>query len=233
MTNIAIITARGGSKRIPGKNIKNFLGKPIIAYSINVAILSGLFDKIMVSTDNEDIAKISREYGACVPFMRSARNSGDLATTADVITEVLDQYKKYGRKFDTACCIYPTAPFITKELLMKAYNQLEKEGLDSVFPIVKFSSPIQRAIRLVNNKVELFSQEHLSSRTQDLENAYHDAGQFYFLKVSRFLKSSSLWTDNTGAIVISELESQDIDNEVDWALAELKYRGFKGNKNEI
>ena len=227
MANIAIITARGGSKRIPGKNIKNFLGKPIIAYSINVAILSDLFDEIMVSTDSEDIAEISREYGANVPFMRSTENSSDFATTADVLIEVLEQYKKGGKKFDNACCIYPTAPFITKDLLMRAYSQLEKEGLDLVFPIVKFSSPIQRAIRLTNNKIELFSQEHLYSRTQDLENAYHDAGQFYFFKVSNFLKSDTLWTKNTGSIVIRELEAQDIDNELDWVLAELKYRGLK------
>ncbi len=225
MKTIAIIPARGGSKRIPRKNIKDFLGKPIITYSIEAALESKLFDEVMVSTDDEEIAEIAKSYGAIIPFMRGKRNSNDFATTVDVIVEVLQEYRKQGKTFEYGCCIYPTAPFVNKLLLENALNKFVSENLDSVFPVLPFSFPIQRAVRLVKeNKIEMFHSEHLLSRSQDLEKAYHDAGQFYWFKTEIIFKKEKLWTDNSGGIIISELEAHDIDNMEDWKIAEFKYK---------
>lgn len=221
MKNLAIIPARGGSKRIPRKNIKPFLGEPIIAYSIKAALSSGLFAEVMVSTDDEEIAEIAINYGAKVPFLRSKSAADDYATTADVLVEVINTYTK---GFDNACCIYPTAPFVTEENLNEAYHILEANNFDSVYPIVKFGYPIQRALSVENNKVQLVDIKHLETRSQDLENRYHDAGQFYWFKVSSFMKERHIMTNNSGYIEIDELKVQDIDNEVDWKLAELKYK---------
>ncbi|MGZ3901277.1 MAG: pseudaminic acid cytidylyltransferase [Bacteroidia bacterium] len=223
MKNVAIITARGGSKRIPGKNIKAFLGKPIIAYSIKTALESGLFDYIMVSTDDDAIAKIAKEQGAEVPFKRSNKNSDDYSTTADVIIEVIDSLKKDGKEFENACCIYPTAPFITTETLNSAYKLLLEKKLDTVFPVCAFSYPIQRALSLHDFKTSMMWPENLNKRSQDLEPAYHDAGQFYWININAFLKEKTVFTNNTGSIVLDELQVQDIDNETDWKIAELKY----------
>ncbi|MBK8368410.1 MAG: pseudaminic acid cytidylyltransferase [Bacteroidetes bacterium] len=223
MSNIAIITARGGSKRIPRKNIKYFLGKPIIAYSIETAIKSGLFDYILVSTDDDEIAEISKQYGAKVPFMRSKQNSDDFSGTADVILEVLNDLQKTGKQFDNACCIYPTAPFITKENLSDAYQLLMHKKLDSVFPICAFSYPIQRALKIDDSKTIMVWPENINKRSQDLPATYHDAGQFYWMNVNTFLKKKKLFTNETGSIILNELQVQDIDNETDWKLAEMKY----------
>ncbi len=222
MKKLAIITARGGSKRIPRKNIKDFLGKPIIAYSIETALKSGLFDEVMVSTDDDEIAEVAKKYGASVPFMRSNKNSDDFSTTADVILEVLSHYDINEYKY--ACCIYPTAPFISVQLLNEAFNKLKNDKLDSVFPIVSFGYPIQRSLKMDKDKVCMVNPEFMNSRSQDLEKRYHDAGQFYFLDTKKFLEKNKLFTDNSGAIIIDELQVQDIDNEVDWKLAELKYK---------
>jgi len=225
MGRIAIITARGGSKRIPGKNIKDFLGKPIIAYSIEAAKVSGLFEEIMVSTDDETIAKVAEKYGAVVPFLRSEQNANDFATTADALVEVLEEYKERGRFFSHVCCIYPCAPFITGDRLRQGYDILVQKDLDSVFPVMKFHYPIQRALKINHNGlIEMFHPEYLKTRSQDLEPAYCDSGQFYWLNVTRFLITQSLWTDNTMGILISELEGHDIDTLDDWKVAELKYR---------
>ncbi len=229
MSNVAIIPARGGSKRIYRKNIKDFFGKPIISYSINAAIRSGLFDEIMVSTEDEEIAKIAEFHGAKVPFFRSIENASDFATTSDVLIEVINEYKKQKIFFTNACCIYPTAPFVTEELLSKAYSQLLNENLNSVVPIVQFSCPIQRAFRLNKNKIEMIEKKYINSRTQDLIPTYHDAGQFYFFNIENFILTKSLWTKNTGYVEIKETEIQDIDNEIDWSLAELKYELLKKN----
>ena len=223
--NIAIITARGGSKRIPHKNIKDFCGKPIIAYSIEAALQSGCFDEVMVSTDDEKIAEIAKKYGAKVPFMRSEQTSNDFATTADVLVEVLNCYIKCDMHFDNMCCIYPTAPFVTSEKLHYAMNKLNEENVFGVVPVVPFSFPIQRSFRLdVNNKIEIAYPEYFLCRSQDLEKYYHDCGQYYCFRVNEFLKSKSLVSDNTFAVITSELEVQDIDNDEDWKLAEIKYR---------
>jgi len=223
MTNLAIIPARGGSKRIPGKNIKSFLGKPIIAYSIEAALKSGLFNEVMVSTDDVEIAKIAKLYGAKVPFLRSRNNADDYAVLADVVEEVLGQYEKE-IKFDNVCCILPTAPFVTSTKIEKAYSKLLDNSFDSVFPVLEFSFPIQRSLQVKDNKVEMVWNEYLNSRSQDLEARYHDSGQFYWLNVSSFSNEKKLFMTNSGALVISELHAQDIDTETDWKLAEIKYK---------
>ncbi len=223
MSRIAIIPARGGSKRIPRKNIRNFLGKPIIAYSIEAAKASSLFDEIMVSTDDEEIAEIAIKYGAKVPFLRSVQNSNDYATTMDVIVEVLNNYSSLGKYFDRACCIYATAPFVTSESIKAAYQVLDK-GYTSVFPVLQYSFPIQRALKVNNDKIEMYSQEYLETRSQDLQKSYHDSGQFYWMDVVEILKSKELFSDNTSFIVLEEMEAQDIDTEEDWKVAEFKFR---------
>jgi N-acylneuraminate cytidylyltransferase len=221
MKNLAIIPARGGSKRIPRKNIKPFLGKPIIAYSIEAAINSKLFDEVMVSTDDVEIMKIALEYGASVPFLRSDKNSDDFATTADVLIEVI---KRYSEPFEHACCIYPTAPFVNFEDLNKAYRVLIQNDFNSVYPIVRFSYPIQRSLKVQSTKVKLVWPEYLNSRSQDLEPRYHDAGLFYWFNVEQFMNTQHIMTENSGFIEIDELHVQDIDNEIDWKLAELKHQ---------
>jgi N-acylneuraminate cytidylyltransferase len=224
MSCLAIIPARGGSKRIPRKNIKNFLGKPIIAYSIQAALESGLFDEVMVSTDDEEIAEIAIKYGAKVPFMRSVQSANDYATTFDVIEEVLVEYEKLGMCFNFSCCIYACAPFVNAEKLTASFNELQKNNFDSVFPVMPFGFPIQRALKIgSDNKTTFFYPEFSLSRSQDLELSYHDAGQFYWMNTQKCLKTKKILTDNSGSIIISEMEGQDIDNEVDWKLAEIKY----------
>jgi pseudaminic acid cytidylyltransferase len=224
MGNLCIIPARGGSKRIPRKNIKEFLGKPIIAYSIKAAIDSGLFDEVMVSTDNLEIADIAKKYGAKVPFMRSANNSDDFATTFDVIKEVINYYKEQSIEFDNLCCLYSCAPFVNPKVLLRAYNQLTKKNFDTVFPIIPFSFPIQRALRVNQGKVSMILEDNLNIRSQDLEKSFHDAGQFYWCNTKQLLSSEKLITSNSGGLEISELDAQDIDTDMDWDLAELKYQ---------
>lgn len=232
MSKLCIIPARGGSKRIPRKNIKEFLGKPIIAYSIEAALQSNLFNEVMVSTDDDEIAEIAKKYGAKVPFLRSNENANDYATTIDVIKEVLIEYKKQGQVFKKTCCIYPTAPFVSEIKLKEAFNLLLKKNFDCVFPVMEFSFPIQRALKKnADNKMTLFQPKHLNSRSQDLEKAYHDSGQFYWFKTKEIVRKGKLWTDNTGVIVIKESEGQDIDTLEDWKLAEIKYKLLHEKEN--
>ena len=228
MSSVAIITARGGSKRIPHKNIKPFLGKPIIAYSIEAAKAAGCFDEVMVSTDDEEIAEIARSYGAVVPFMRSAENSDDFSTTRDVVREVLKQYKEVGREFDYACCIYPTAPFITAERLKESMQLLEEKQADSVLPVVRFSFPPQRCVVLEDGRAVFKWPEHMLTRSQDLEPFYHDCGQYYCLNTKAFGEQEVLFMKNTYPVILDEMEVQDIDNETDWKLAELKFKLLRG-----
>ena len=223
MSNIAIIPARGGSKRIPKKNIKLFLDKPIIAYSIELALKSGLFDEVMVSTDEPEIAKIAQEYGAKVPFYRSLQNSNDYASTTDVLLEVMKKYEEEQNQiFQFACCIYPTAPLIKDIHLKQGLKLLQDNKFTSVFPIVKYSHPIWRAINFENNKAKFIWDENVKSRSQDLSNSYHDAGQWYWFKPNK-IKTESL-SDNFGVLILNEEDVQDIDNPSDWALAEIKYK---------
>lgn len=229
MKTLAIITARGGSKRIPRKNIKEFNGKPIMAYSIEAAREAGCFDTVMVSTEDEEIALIGEQYGAEVPFYRSEKTASDYATTADVLFEVLDEYEKRGKHYDMACCIYPTAPFITAERLKEAVEALINSDADTLMPVVDFSYPPQRALVIEDGSLKLKYPEYLQSRSQDLQKHYHDAGQFYVFRTDRFRVNGNLMTGNIIPLVLSELEVQDIDNETDWKLAELKYSMIHNN----
>ncbi len=226
MSRIAIIPARGGSKRIPRKNIKQFLGKPIIAYSIDAALNSGLFDVVMVSTDDIEIAAVSKEYGAMVPFFRSPEKADDFATTAAVLEEVLNEYKKMGISFEYGCCIYPTTPLIQIEKLKMALEMMVAKQFDSVFPVLKFSYPIWRSLKIEGGKALMNWPQYLDSRSQDQPPAFHDAGQFYWFNVTSFLKTLSLFS-NSGVIELDEMEVQDVDNMTDWKLAELKYQLIK------
>lgn len=223
MKNLCIIPARAGSKRIPKKNIKPFMGKPIMAYSIEAALQSGLFDEVMVSTDSEEFAAVARLYGAKVPFLRSEATANDYATTADVLFEVLEKYKEQGRVFDNLCCLYSTAPFVTKENLQKAYGLLSDE-IDASFTVVEYSYPIQRSLVVKDGKIGMAYPEFAASRSQDLEKHYHDAGQFYFIKTAALLEHKTLWAPRTAPLVLSELNVQDLDTETDWKLAEMKYQ---------
>lgn len=225
---IAIIPARGGSKRIPGKNIRSFCGKPVIAYSIEAAIESGCFAEVMVSTDDLEIAQLSVSYGAKVPFLRTADTSGDQATTAQVLMEVLDCYKREGEAFDYCCCIYPTAPFVTYEKLREAFGMLVDRKVEAVITAVEYSYPIQRALEIRDGLLMMAEPELMNVRTQDLTPSYHDAGQFYWLDVNSFLLQKKVFLDNACAFVLSEKEVQDIDNEEDWEIAELKYKIMSG-----
>lgn len=229
MSSICIIPARGGSKRIPRKNIKEFCGKPVIAYSIEAAIKSNLFDEVMVSTDDEEIADVAKKYGADVPFLRSKENSNDFAGLTDVILEVVSQYEKSGKKFDNICCILPTAPFVTAEKLNEAMQKLKNEMFDCVFPVVEYSYPIQRSLKIDDDFIKMRWPENFTKRSQDLEPTYHDSGQFYLIKTESLLEEKKLFAKRSCCIVISEMEAQDIDTEKDWKLAEIKYKMMLGN----
>ncbi|MES2556008.1 MAG: pseudaminic acid cytidylyltransferase [Bacteroidota bacterium] len=222
MRKLAIIPARGGSKRIPHKNIQPFLGKPMIMYVIQTAIDSGLFDEVMVSTDDEKIAEIATQAGAVVPFFRSASNSDDHATTLHVIEEVLERYSQNDRVFDVVCCIYPTAPLMTVAHLTEGLRVLEQQQFDTVFASVAYGHPIWRGFELQDQKASMIWPENKTTRTQDLKPVYHDAGQWYWLRPDKL--KDSIFTSNSGMVVLSEMEVQDIDTPTDWKLAELKYK---------
>ena len=216
MSNICIIPARGGSKRIPRKNIKNFNGRPVIYYAISNALNSGLFDEVMVSTDDDEIARISIELGAKVPFFRSKETADDDASTADVIIEVLKKYKDLNIYFDNVCCIYPVTPLLPCSKLNTSFDKFISNNYNSLITIKKYSHPIQRAFSLKENKIEINDEEYFASKTQDLESNYFDAGQFYWLNIDYFFKNKKMISDNTGYIELHEFESEDIDNDRDW-----------------
>ena len=225
----AFITARGGSKRIPGKNIREFCGKPIIAYSIEAALESGLFDEVMVSTDSVQIADIAKQYGATVPFMRSKETSDDYSSTTDVLKEVIKIYRAKDVIFNEFCCIYPTAPFVTAEKLQDSYQMLQDHDVYNVIPMVPFSFPPQRGMKLSSKGyLQPVDTDGMNSRSQDLPVLYHDCGQIYWIKTEEFLNNDDFLNNHTKPFFVSETEVQDIDNETDWKLAELKYRFMKG-----
>ena len=227
MKNLCIIPARGGSKRIPRKNIKPFMGKPIMAYSIDAALKSGLFDEVMVSTDDEQIAAIAKQYGASVPFMRSAETANDFATTRDVLNEVVSEYRKRGQKFDAICCIYATAPLIAAEDIAEAYKTLSSSDFACVYPVVQFSYPIWRCLDVAGDgSMKRHWPEYENSRSQDLPKEYHDSGTFYWHR----LVDGKIADGKLGAIIMPEERVQDIDTETDWKLAELKYELLSGRK---
>lgn len=224
MKRIAVITARGGSKRIPRKNIREFCGKPILAYSIEAALKSGAFETVMVSTEDGEIAEIAKRYGAEVPFLRSSRTAGDFATTSEVLTEVLEEYGRRGERHDVLCCIYPTAPFVSSNRLREAVRLLEENKADSVLTVTKFSFPPQRCVVIRNGFLQFLWPENAQARSQDLEPYYHDAGQFYCLNTESFRAQKALVMQKTAPLILPETEVQDIDTEEDWKIAELKFR---------
>lgn len=228
---LAIIPARGGSKRIPGKNKRSFLGQPIIAYSIQTALRSNLFDEVMVSTDDEEIAQISLTYGAQVPFLRTQKNADDYATTTDVILEVIEAYSKQNFEFENCCCIYPTAPLMKEDHLKKGYEILMTNRVNAVFPVVPFGYPIWRGIKInESGSGQMIWPEYINSRSQDLQEAFHDAGQWYWLNVDKFKQYRSVFSSNMSCMILSQNEVQDIDNIVDWELAEIKFQLLNGKK---
>lgn len=227
--NIAIIPARGGSKRIPRKNIKEFHGKPMIAYSIEAALASNCFDKVIVSTDDAEIAEVAKKYGAEVPFMRPANIADDYATTLDVIKHAIEFTEQLAWGIKNVCCIYATAPFLTPEFIQKGLQELTKSTVDYAFSATSFPFPIQRAIKLnAEQRVEMFQPEHLNTRSQDLEEAYHDAGQFYWGTADTFVGKKAIFSTKSRMILLPRKYVQDIDTPEDWDFAEKLYRVIQG-----
>lgn len=225
MAELCIIPARGGSKRIPRKNVKEFAGRPIISYVIELARKAGIFEEIMVSTDDDEIADIAVKNGAKVPFRRTLKNSDDFASTIDVLHEVAESYESIGKTFSNICCIYPTSPLVQVKDLLAGYRQLTDTDCDVVFPVVAFSYPIWRGLRILKDDgVEMLWPEHLNSRSQDLEKVYHDAGQWYWIKSECVLRREPLYGSRSKAIILDEMMVQDIDTPEDWQIAEIKYK---------
>jgi pseudaminic acid cytidylyltransferase len=223
---ICIIPARGGSKRIPRKNIRLFAGKPIIAHPIEAALDSGCYDEVMVSTDDEEIAEVARAHGAKVPFLRSPATSGDFAGTLEVLTEVLQRYRTEGqREFDLGCLIYATAALTTAERLREGLERiLADESLTYVLSLIPFGAPVQRAVYMQDGRVHMFQPEHYNSRSQDLIKGYKDAGQWHWFRTGRIHEMKPVLGPTAGAVILTEMEAQDIDDEEEWRLAEFKYR---------
>jgi N-acylneuraminate cytidylyltransferase len=225
MKAIAVIPARGGSKRIPGKNIKDFCGQPIIAYSIQAAQKSDLFDRIIVSTDDEEIVKVSSHYGAEIPFIRPKELADDYTGTNAVVKHALEWFRDHGEPAQYACCIYATAPFIQVEYLKQGFDKLVSSGKDFVFSVTSFEFPIQRAVKINQDcEVEPFFPKHISSRSQDLEESYHDAGQFYWGQAEAYLNGKEPHTSKSLPVVLPRYLVQDIDTMEDWHKAEQIYR---------
>lgn len=232
MQRLAVIPARGGSKRIPRKNLRHFLGRRIIEYSVEAALNSGVFDEVMVSTDDEEIAQVALELGAKVPFFRSAETANDNATTMEALREVLQAYEEQGQSFEQLCCIYPTAPFVTAKLIKAGLELLLESGAEVCFTAVPYSTPIQRALVLNEaGRAKMIYPEYAATRSQDLPAAFYDAGQFYWLKTEALKKNKQLLLLDSVILPIKPEEAQDIDNESDWKIAELKYELLQDSKN--
>lgn len=228
---IAIITARGGSKRIPKKNIKDFFGKPMLSYAINACKSSGVFTEIMVSTDSDEIAETAGNCGAAVPFMRSPKTSDDFASTYDVLEEVVNNYKDRGREFDYVCCVYPCVPFLSGHTLETAYRQLTAADNDALQPVCKYPVPVEWAMKIENGILIPNDRAAQMIRSQDLTPKYFDAGMFYFIRTDALMSQKTLVPAKTMAFVMDEREVQDIDTPGDWEMAELKYKLIKGREN--
>jgi len=225
MSSLAIIPARGGSKRIPRKNIRSFCGKPILAHSIEAARQSGCFDEVMVSTDDSEIAEIARQYGATVPFFRSTATANDFAGIEDVLVEVFSSYAQIGKNFEYSCCILPTAPFVTGNMLKQGCEAIQEYSRDCAIPVVRYGYPIQRSLQVdASGRLSMVWPEYMDSRSQDLQPRFHDAGLFYWLRVAPFLKLPQIFQLDNVSIELPETTVQDIDTETDWKMAELKYQ---------
>lgn len=225
---LAIIPARGGSKRIKKKNIKPFLGKPIILWVIDKLNKINIFDEIMVSTDNEEIAELCISQGVKVPFKRSKKNSNDFATTADLVDEVLMDYEKLDFFFDLTCCVYATSALLQESDLINGFKKINNNKYDSIIPITEFTYPVQRSLKIKDDIVNFQNKKYALSRSQDLKKMYHDAGMWYWLNTKKFLKNKKLITNRTGFVEIPPSRVQDIDNHHDWDLAEIKMRKIMG-----
>ena len=226
--NICVIPARGGSKRIPRKNIKEFNGKPIIAYSIEAALKSNCFDQVIVSTDDDEIAEVAKKYGAQVPFLRPDELSNDYAGTIPVIKHAIEWMEDNKSSVENVCCLYATAPFIRPQIISQAYQQLNNSKADYCFSVTSFVFPIQRAIKIVEkSKVSMFYPEHFNTRSQDLEEAYHDAGQFYWGKAQAFKDELPIFTEVATPYILPRYLVQDIDTPEDWIRAESMHRVLK------
>ena len=223
--NICVIPARAGSRRIPRKNIKEFNGKPIIAYSIEAALKSNCFSQVIVSTDDDEIAEVAKKYGAHVPFVRPDELSNDYVGTIPVIKHTIEWMEDNNNYIENVCCLYATAPFIKSKIISKAYQQLKNSSADYCFSVTSFAFPIQRAIRIVqDNKVDMFYPEHFNTRSQDLEEAFHDAGQFYWGKAQAFKDELPIFSEVATPYVLPRYLVQDIDTMEDWIRAEAMYR---------
>ncbi len=231
MNRVAIIPARGGSKRIPRKNIRPFAGKPIIGYSIETALQSQLFDRVIVSTDDKEIASVAESFGAEVPFLRPAELADDFSGTNAVVKQGLEWLQSHDFPVDYACCIYATAPFVQVEHLRAGYERLIASGQSYAFSVTSFPFPIQRAIRInEDGHVEALYPEMIASRSQDLEEAYHDAGQFYWGRCDAFLQDVVTFSPASDPVVLPRYLVQDIDTEEDWERAELMYKAWESAK---
>ena len=226
--NVCIIPARGGSKRIPKKNIKYFCGKPMIEWSILTAIKSDCFDKIIVSTDSEEIAEISKKIGAEVPFLRPNNISDDHTGTIPVISHAINFINDHFSKVDYACCIYATAPFVEASFIQEGFKKIKEENANYSFSATSYPFPIQRAIKITSqNRSQMFFPENFNTRSQDLENSFHDAGQFYWGKASSWLENKRIFDDNSIPIIIPRYKVQDIDDQEDWERAEIIFELIK------
>lgn len=231
--NIVIIPARGGSKRIPRKNLRSFCGKPMIVRSIEAAKESGLFDKILVSTDDEEIAELANRSGAWVPFIRPEELADDYATTREVINHALTWLRSNDHKIEFCCCLYATAPFVKPEYLIEAYEQLLDSDSSFCFSATTFSFPIQRAFYFDDTgSIEMFDESKLRVRSQDLVEAYHDAGQFYWGKPEAFLNDLAMFSSHSSAYILPRYRVQDIDTEEDWKTAELVFRALESQEGD-
>jgi N-acylneuraminate cytidylyltransferase len=232
--NIAIIPARGGSKRIPGKNIKLFAGKPLIAYSIDAAKASGLFDKIIISTDSEEVAQVAKAFGADVPFMRPKALSNDVVGTRPVTNHAIKFCIEHFYKPEFCCCIYATAPFLQAQYLQQGLDSLKQHNEKSfAFSVTSFPFPVQRALIKTQAGVSPMFPDDISKRSQDLEEAYHDAGQFYWGKTDGYLSNQKIFSHDSLPVVLPRHLVQDIDTPEDWQRAELMYQAYiQGQNNE-
>jgi N-acylneuraminate cytidylyltransferase len=225
---VAIIPARGGSKRIPRKNLRDFCGRPIIAWSIATALESGLFDEVIVSTDDEEIAALAHSLGAKVPFMRPAELSNDFAGTLAVIQHAVLACRELGWAPQLACCLYATAPFVEAADLRLGLRALEAVDVQYAFSATSFPFPVQRAIRLDDaGRVQPVWPENIPKRSQDLEPLFHDAGQFYWGRAEAFAHQLPLFAPHSSAVLLPRHRVQDIDNEEDWVRAEWLFRAWK------
>ncbi len=229
--NVAVIPARGGSKRIPGKNIKAFHGRPIMSWPITTAIESGLFDRVVVSTDSEEIAAVAREWGADTPFVRPAELAGDFVPTADVLVHALSRLAEDGEEYGRCCLIYPTAVFASTADLAAGLDLLRRSRAGAVIPVVSFPAPVFRAFRMDGDgRLAMIWPEHELTRSNDLPEAYHDSGQFYWLDCARFLESGRIYADDAVGMPLPRHRVVDIDTPEDWRLAERLFQVLKAEE---